>query len=260
MTATNKTTAPRPAALDGWPVELPEPSIGVHYDEEHTLISTVTVPGDQGGTMTVWTDEDGPGCHELGELYADDFVGVGQDVIEQAGEWAGRQHGVLTRMLDAELRHGLATARILAVAAGGSEDLSDDRLHGMVEHGRAALARAREDYEMATASLIARAVLKDHPGADHLGLVVDGGDHADFVSGAIAYDAAGNRLGGYRADAQYFAEDDSYEGEGVVEHLPELTADPGCAHWAVLNKAGAANPEYTIDLEKAAAWKPRADL
>ena len=33
--------------------------------------------------------------------------------------------------------------------------------------------------------------------------------------------------------------------------------DPYTAHWAVLNKGGILDHEYTIELDKAAAWKPR---
>lgn len=257
MTAHNEAITPRPAALDGWPLDFPTPEISVAFNQEHQLITTVTVPGDQGGSFEVWTGANGPGDYEVGDLFADDFNGVDPDIVQRAENWASKKHGEITRMLEQELAQGLAVLRITTNAAGGSNAISNEDLESMVEHARGTVVQAREDYELATTALIARNVLKDYPAASHIRLMVDGGDHADFVSGAIVYDNDDNKLGVYLADAPNIAEDDAYKGEGVVEYLPQLTADPYTSHWAVLNKDGIPNPEYTIELEKAAAWNPR---
>ena len=249
-------TAPRPAALEGWPLDFPAPEISVKFTEEHALMTYVDVPGL--GCIRVYTGDNGRGSWETEEFFADEFEGIDLDIIEEAENWAGGAHMEVVRKLEEELTQGFAAARIAAAAAGASKDLSDDELATLVNQGRMNAHRTREDYERATTAVIARNVLKDHPDADYIGLRIEGGDYGDTVSGAIVYDADGNQLGEYSADAQYFAEDDSYEGEGVVEHLPELTANPLSAHWGVLNKRDVDDdPEFTIDLKQAAAWKPR---
>lgn len=118
MTAHSETPAPRPAALEGWLEGLPAPSLAVAFNQEHQLITTVSVPGDLGGSFEVWTGDNGPGHYDVGDLFADDFVGVAEDLVERAREWAGRQHGVVAAALERELMQGPAAARIVAAAAG----------------------------------------------------------------------------------------------------------------------------------------------
>lgn len=256
MTAHHESFAPRPAALDGWPWGLPEPEISVAFNQQHQLVTIVTVPGMQPSSIEIRTGDNGPGDHEIRALVGDLSDGLPLHITQQVEDWAGKKHVELTRMLEKELRHGFSAARTTAHVTGVSKRISDEDLAAMVGHARSTVAQAREDYELATTALIARTVLKDHHAADYIGLMVEGGDHPDFVSGVIVYDADHNNIGEYLDDGEYFAEDDTYEGEGVVEYLPELTADPRTAYWAVLNKGGIADPWYTIDLRKAADWRP----
>lgn len=259
---TTLSLTPRRPEVDGWPESLPEPEVSFHFGDDGVITTNVDINGET--AFEVWNPGDDVHSVEttvfqMPELQDD-------DIAEAAETWAKNKHEQIADDLRSEMHAAVerSRARVLAKATGTAPQLSDDDLGTLVGLNQTAAYNGKRDAEFAATAVIARGVLKDHPDASHIGLQIDAGDTSEFVSGAVVYNADHEVLGSYDADAQYLTgpddEDESYRGEGFVEHLGGLTASPDSAWWADYNMPGIdPNDAFTIDLKKAAEWTPGAN-
>jgi hypothetical protein len=247
---------PRRPELNGWPESLPEPEVSVHFGDDGVITTNVGI-NDQ-TAFEVWNPGDDVHSTQTSTFFMKEL----QDdaVFDAAEAWAKAKHEQIADDLRAEMHAAVerSRARVLAAATGTAPQLTDEELGNLVGLNQTAAYNGGRDAEFAATAVIARGVLKDHPDASHIGLRIDSGDSSEFVSGAVVYNANHEVLGSYNADEQFLTEadeDESYRGEGFVEHLGGLPANPDTAWWAEYNMLGI-DPDdvYTIDLKKAAAW------
>jgi hypothetical protein len=251
------TLAPaRPPELEGWPEHLPEPEVSFHFGEDNVITTNVEVDGET--AFEVWNPGDDvhsteTSCFDMGWAETD---------ADAAEGWAKKKHQEMAATLRAEMYSAVerARGRVLAKATGSSPQLSDEKLGELVGLNQSAAYAARRDGELAATAFISRGVLKDHPDASHIGLRIDSADNGEFVSGAVVYNAAHEKIGYYDADGMRLEDSEDYEGAPFSEHLAGLTAQPENAWWADYNMPGI-DPDdaFTIDVAKAAAWAPGAD-
>lgn len=246
--------------LNGWPESLPEPEVSFHMGDDGVI--TTNVGFNDETAFEVWNPGDDVHSIQTSPFFMKEL----QDdtVFDAAETWAKAKHEQIADALRAEMHAAVerSRARVLAEATGTAPQLTDEELGNLVGLNQTASYNSQRDAEFAATAVIARGVLKDHPDASHIGLRVDSGDSAEFVSGAVVYNADHEVLGSYNADEQFLTnadEDESYRGEGFVEHLGGLPANPDTAWWTAYNLPVTAPDDFfTIDLKKAAAWTPGA--
>lgn len=251
---------PRRPELAGWPESLPEPEVEISFGDDNVVTTSVSINGEC--LTEAWNP--GDDVHSTESNSFENDLTQDEDINEAVEIWTRKKHNEIADAIRVETYAAVTRSKagILAAATGKTKQLSDQELGELVGLNQSAAYAARRDAEYAATAVIARGVLKEHPTASHIGLRVDSADNGEFVSGAVVYDAEFNKLGYYDADAQYmqdaFDEDSgSYQGEGFVEHLGSLEAEPGKSWWSEYNMPGI-DPDdaYTINLAKAAAWTP----
>jgi hypothetical protein len=258
---TDLNLTPRRAELNGWPESLPEPEVSFHFGDDGVITTNIDINGEP--VFEVWNP--GDDVHSI-ETTQFEHPALADSDFDAAEDWAKDKHEQMASELRAEMHAAVerSRARVLTVATGKAPQLTDDELGTLVGLNQTAAYNGKRDAELAATAVIARGVLKDHPDASHIGLRIDAGDTSEFVSGAVVYNTDHEVLGSYDADAQYLTgpddEDESYRGEGFVEHLGGLTASPDTAWWTAYNMPGTQPDDFfTIELKKAAAWTPGAN-
>lgn len=253
---------PRRPEMNGWPETLPEPEVTFHLGDDNVITTNVAINGEP--AFEVWNPGDDVHSVETSAFAMPELED--DDIADAAEAWAKAKHEQIADDLRTEMYAAVerSRARVLTAATGNAPQLTDDELGNLVGLNQTAAYAGKRDAELAATAVIARGVLKDHPDASHIGLRVDSGDTAEFVSGAVVYNADHEVLGSYDADAQYLTgpddEDDSYRGEGFVEHLGGLTVDPESSWWSAYNlPVSAPDDFFTVDLHKASTWTPGAD-
>lgn len=240
---------PRPRQLDGWPESLPEPRVEATIDDAGVITTFITMDG-YDGHLESRTNDEGP--VDLDSF--DSWDALGDDVRDQAMEWAEKKHRIIERGLRREMVKAaeLAQARIVALHTGQAPKIEDHDLLTFAGTAREQAARLSRDAELSTAAVIARGVLEDHPTATYIGFTIDDGEKGDYISVADVFDADRNKLGEYDANEAESRLTD-YEGYRVARFLEDLNPEPSKSHWWDFNHG---YDEYTIDLAQAAAWTP----
>lgn len=248
--------APRRAELDGWPESVPEPEVTVDVGEGGTITTTVNVNGEP--AFEVWNPAD-----DIYDTESEAFVNgnIPDDVFDEAQAWAHGKHNEMSGPLRDEQKAAFdrAKAAILAKATGvAPAPASDEDLYEVINEGYTVANAARRDAEYATASILSRGILAEHPDAHAIGLYVSTADNGEYISGATVYNEAREQIGEYDEEDIHPAKDSGRPDRPFLENLGSLNPIAENAHWSAFNVTPVRDREdfYTIDLKKAASWAP----
>lgn len=238
--------------LDGWPKELSDPDVNFAIDENGGITTIVTL--DDESHMNIWTDNESTG-RTSADTFGDRWSEVGNDVNNQAEEWASAKHEEIEREVRSEMLAAANRARagILAKATGNPGYASDDQLFELIHANQS--SREDDERELACVALASRKILEDHPEATQAQLTMGYYDETERFDGVIVQKADRSVVATYPND-----DDDADEVYDLVRGLTDRGND---SSWSHLSRGGEAfsastRPEdaYIINLRKAAAWAP----
>lgn len=243
--------------LDGWPESLPEPEVTFNFGDDNVVSTTVSINGE--GVFEVWNPGDDKHSTETTSFVSEHTED--STLHDQAEAWAKDKHNEIADAVRAETSAAIrrTQAGILARATGKAPaPASDEDLTQAINDGFTVANSARRDAEYATAALLSRGILAEHPDAHAIGLVVSGADNGEYISGAVVYNEAREQIGSYDEDDTHTAEGDGRPHRPFLKHLNDLTPIADNAHWAAFNVSPARHmdDQYTIALKRAASWAP----
>jgi hypothetical protein len=248
-------TPTRRPELNGWPESLPEPEVTFHYGDDGVITTNVAINGET--AFEVWNP--GDDVHSVETTVFDMSELEDDDISDAAENWAKGKHEQIADDLRAEMFAAVQRSRagIMAKATGVPVPQSDEDLEQLVSASFVTYNAVQRDGELASTALLARGVLKEHPDAHAIGLVVSTADDSDYVSGAVVYNENREQIGYYDEEDTYNTEEDRPD-RPFLQHLASLAPASDNAWWTQFNVRPVRDREdlYTIDLKQAAAWTP----
>ena len=228
-----------------------------HFGDDNVVSTTISINGES--VLEVWNPGDDIHSTETTSFVSDHTEN--EAIHDQAETWAKEKHNEIATAVRAETAAAIRRTRagILAKATGKTPaPASDDDLAEAINDGFTVANSARRDAEYATAALLSRGILAEHPDAYAIGLVVSGADNGEYVSGAVVYNEAREPIGFYDEEDTHTAEGDGRPNRPFLQHLNNLTPIAENSNWAAFNVSPARHmdDQYTIDLKKAASWAP----